>query len=125
MAEVPGLIELGSKYSDQGLQLLFFPCNQFCSEEPGTAQEIAAFYVQQHGLPASSLMERVDVNGPDTHAVYEFLRRVTVEGGATAHEPIEWNFSKFIVGRHGQVVARHGQAVKPAHLEKEILAWLG
>ena len=46
MREVPGLVALGKKYADQGLQLLFFPCNQFCSEEPGSAAEIAEFYVQ-------------------------------------------------------------------------------
>ena len=53
--QVPGLIALGSKYFERGLRLLFFPCNQFCSEEPGTAADIAAFYVGEHGLPASSL----------------------------------------------------------------------
>ena len=42
---MPGLIALGSKYAGRGLRLLFFPCNQFCSEEPGAASEIAAFYV--------------------------------------------------------------------------------
>ena len=114
---MPGLIALGRKYADQGLRLLFFPCNQFCSEEPGTAAEIAAFYVQQHGLPASSLMERADVNGPHTQPVYQFLK----SGGAD----IEWNFTKFVVGRDGQVVARHGQAVKPPQLEAQLEAYLG
>ena len=122
---MPGLIALGSKYEAKGLHLLFFPCNQFCSEEPGTAAEIAAFYVGKHGLPASSLMERVDVNGPDTHDVYKFLRRERVEAGATVSEPIEWNFTKFVVGRHGQVLKRFGQGVKPKYLDEQLPGWLG
>ena len=89
---MPGLVALGKKYADQGLQLLFFPCDQFCSEEPGSAAEIADFYVRKHGLPASWLMERGDVNGPGTQPAYAFLKGA---GGA----PIEWNFSKFLVGR--------------------------
>ena len=114
---MPGLIELGRKYADRGLRLLFFPCNQFCSEEPGTAADIAAFYVTQHGLPASSLMERIDVNGANTHGVYKFLKG--------AGDEIEWNFSKFVVGRDGQVLKRYGQATKPAFLDKQCPTWLG
>ena len=113
MREVPGLIALGKKYAES-LAVLFFPCNQFCSEEPGTAAEIAAFYVQQHGLPASSLMERADVNGPHTQPVYRFLK-----SGAHSGD-IEWNFTKFVVGRDGQVLARHGQEVKPPQLEAQL-----
>ena len=113
---MPGLIELGRKYADKGLQLLFFPCNQFCSEEPGTAADIAEFYVGQHGFPKASLMERVDVNGANTHDVYKFLKR--------SGEPIEWNFSKFVVGRDGQVRERFGQGTKPKFLDARLPGWL-
>ena len=115
---MPGLIALGSKYADRGMKLLFFPCNQFCNEEPGTAQEIKAFYVDKHKLPASSLMERVEVNGPRTHEVYQFLR-------GEAKVPIPWNFSKFVVGRDGQVLGRYSQAVKPAFFDEQLPGWLG
>ena len=121
MQEVPGLIALGTKYAERGLQLLFFPCNQFCDEEPGSAAEIAAFYVGQHKLPASSLMERADVNGPHTQDVYKFLRSAERGGKGQA---IEWNFTKFVVGRDGQVVKRFGQAVKPDALDQQLPAWL-
>ena len=89
---MPGLIALGSRYSDRGLRLLFFPCNQFCSEEPGTAAEIAAFYVGEHGLPAPCLMDRIDVNGSNTHEVYQFLRSADL--GGEPNGEIEWNFTK-------------------------------
>jgi len=120
---VPGLIELGRKYADRGLRVLFFPCNQFCSEEPGSAAEISAFYVDQHGLPASSLMERADVNGPHTQDVYKFLRSADLGGVATG--AIEWNFTKFVIGRDGQVLKRYGQGVKPNYLDEQLPAWLG
>ena len=56
-------------------------------------------------------MERVDVNGSNTHNVYKFLRR---------DEPIEWNFTKFIVGKNGQVLKRFGQSTKPKALEEQL-----
>ena len=94
---------------------------QFCAEEPGSAAEIAAFYVDRHGLPASSLMERADVNGPDTQAAYRFLRSSEAGGFGAA---IEWNYSKFIVGRDGQVVGRLPQAATPEHLDEQMAKWL-
>ena len=103
--------------------MLFFPCNQFCDEEPGTAADIAAFYVGQHGLPASSLMERGDVNGDDTQDVYKFLRAAQLPNQSAA-EPIEWNYSKFIVGRDGQVVGRYNQQVDVLALEERITSLL-
>ena len=117
MREVPGLVALARAYADRGLVVLFFPCNQFCSEEPGVARDIAEFYVGTHGLPAASLMERADVNGPDTQPVYNFLK-------SAKPGDIEWNFSKFIVGRDGSVLERFGQSVKPAQLEQLLPAWL-
>jgi glutathione peroxidase len=105
--------------SDEGVAVLFFPCNQFCDEEPGSAADIAAFYVDQHGLPASSLMERGDVNGDETQDVYKFLRSAQLPNQTDA-EPIEWNYSKFIVGRDGQVVGRYNQQVGVPYLEEQI-----
>lgn len=113
---MPGLIALGQKYADRGLRLLFFPCNQFCSEEPGTAAEIAAFYVTRHGLPATCLMEKADVNGPHTQEVYKFLR--SADRGDAADGLIEWNFTKFVVGKDGQVLGRYGQEVKPNFFDR-------
>jgi len=108
---VPGLVRLGSKYFEKGLRVLFFPCNQFASEEPGTAADIKAFYVDAHKLWAASLMERVDVNGANTHEVYKFLK-------GTSGEKIEWNFTKFVVGRDGQVLGRYPQRTKPKDFDK-------
>ena len=116
---MPGLIALQKQYASQGLVVLFFPCNQFCSEEPGSPEDIKAFYVEKHGLPASSLMERGDVNGENTQDVYKFLRSAQLPN-QTQREPIEWNFSKFIVGRDGQVLGRYNQQVGVPFLESQL-----
>ena len=118
VSDVPGLISLREKYSSQGLEVLFFPCNQFCQEEPGSPAEIAKFYVEKHGLPASSLMERRDVNGENTQPVYKFLR------SGEFSMPIEWNYTKFIVGRDGQVQERLPQSVSSKFIDKMISRWL-
>eukprot|EP00966_Prymnesium_polylepis_P264787 6116837-Prymnesium_polylepis.1 len=67
-------------------------------------------------------MERADVNGPHAQEVYKFLRS-SDDGGSTDGE-IEWNFTKFVVGRDGVVLKRFGQEVKPAFLDKQLPAWL-
>jgi glutathione peroxidase len=116
--EVPGLVALGRKYHPQ-LQVLFFPCNQFCDEEPGSADEIRAFYCGVHGLPASWLMERNDVNGPRTQQAYKFLR------GSSDGKRVDWNFTKFVVGRDGQVIGSYPQGVLPAFFDERMPGWLG
>ena len=68
-------------------------------------------------------MERIDVNGPHTHDVYKFLR-AAIPGKTSPDGAIAWNFSKFIVGRQGQVLERYGQEVKPKFLDKQLPAWL-
>ena len=65
-------------------------------------------------------MERVDVNGPHTQDVYTFLRSADL-----AHAPIEWNFTKFVVGRDGKVLKRYGQAAKPEFFDEHLPSWLG
>ena len=98
----------------RGLPTAASPCPpQFASEEPGTAADIKAFYVDAHKLPAASLMERVDVDGANTHEVYKFLK-----GTPELGEKIEWNFTKFVVGRDGQVLGRYPQRTKPKDFDK-------
>mmetsp|Transcript_2418 Transcript_2418/g.5056 ORF Transcript_2418/g.5056 Transcript_2418/m.5056 type:complete len:81 (-) Transcript_2418:218-460(-) len=75
-------------------------------------------------LPASSLMERIDVNGRNSHEVYKFLR---AEGQASEKTgpAIEWNFTKFVVGRGGQVLGRFPQSTSPAFFDEQMPVWLG
>jgi glutathione peroxidase len=66
------LAELYEKYSDKGLEILAMPCNQFGAQEPGTAQEVEAF-ARSKGANFP-VMEKLDVNGPNTHPLYTFLK---------------------------------------------------
>jgi glutathione peroxidase-family protein len=66
------LAELYEKYSDKGLEILAMPCNQFGAQEPGTAQEVEAF-ARSKGANFP-VMDKLDVNGPNTHPLYTFLK---------------------------------------------------
>ena len=118
------MLALLKKYEAQGFALLFFPCNQFNGQEPGTADDIRAYYVDKHGLSASLLMERNDVNGDNTQPVYKYFRSAQLSNQSGKKNAIEWNYAKFVVGRDGQVMKRYGPAVGPESLDEKIAGWL-
>ena len=118
------MLDLLKKYESQGFALLFFPCNQFNGQEPGSAEDIRAFYVEKKGLPPASLMERADVNGADTQPAFKFFRSAQLSNQNGKKNAIEWNFAKFVVGRDGQVIKRYGPAVGPESLDEKIAGWL-
>ncbi|MGP8253488.1 MAG: glutathione peroxidase [Terracidiphilus sp.] len=120
-----GLEALHRKYRNRGLVVLGFPCNQFGRQEPGTAGEIASFCERNCGV-SFYLFAKIDVNGNNAHPLYRFLNR---EKPARFRwllgDGIRWNFTKFLVGRDGRVVARFGPRTKPAGLAARIEALLG
>ena len=111
-----GLQELYTSYADQGLQVIGFPCNQFGGQEPGDAAEIGEFCRRNYGVDFP-MMEKVDVNGPDAHPVYQWLR---AQKGGLLGRKIRWNFTKFLVGRDGQVIERYSPTTKPEKLRADI-----
>lgn len=115
-----GLQELYERYQEKGLVVLGFPCNQFAGQEPGTEEEIAAFCDRTYGV-TFPLFAKLDVNGPDTHPLYQFLKANAPQG---ENQDIEWNFAKFLVDRNGQVAARIGARVQPEELTADIEALL-
>lgn len=115
-----GLESLYREYQDQGLEILAFPCNQFGNQEPGDAEEIKNFCTLNYDV-SFPLMGKIDVNGKDADPLWEYLRE---EKGGLLGSRIKWNFTKFLVDREGNVVARHGPAVKPEQLKSEIEALL-
>ncbi|GAB5488418.1 MAG: glutathione peroxidase [Parasphingorhabdus sp.] len=115
-----GLEALYREYKDQGLEILAFPCNQFGKQEPGDAEEIKNFCTLNYEV-SFPLMGKIDVNGKNADPLWEFLRE---EKGGLLGSRIKWNFTKFLVDREGNVVARHGPAVKPEQLKSEIEALL-
>lgn len=104
------LQQLHEKYSDKGLAILGFPCNQFGKQEPGTALEIAQFCKENYGVQFD-MFAKVDVNGPTQCALYKFLTSEETNGKFAG--PITWNFEKFIIGRDGKVTHRFAPRVKP------------
>lgn len=116
-----GLQELHTKYGAKGLKVLGFPCNQFGSQEPGTEPEIGAFCQKNYGVEFQ-MFEKIEVNGSGAHPVYKYL---TAEApGLAGTEAIKWNFTKFLVDRHGKVFKRYAPDVKPQDISKDIEAQL-
>src|SRR5450631_3494194 len=102
-----GLEDLYKRFKPRGFQVLGFPCDQFGHQEPGTEAEIAAFCALNFGV-TFPMFAKIDVNGANTHPLYQFLKQQ--RPGVLATEAIKWNFTKFMVGRDGAVRARFAPA---------------
>ena len=106
-----GLEELHERFADRGFSVLGVPCNQFGEQEPGTAEEIATFCSTSYGV-TFPLTEKVEVNGPGRHPLYQQL--VEVPDQADGHTgDIRWNFEKFVIAPGGEVVARFNPMIDP------------
>ena len=116
-----GLQALHDKYKDQGLVILGFPCNQFGEQEKGSSEEIQSFCQLNYGVDFQ-MFEKIEVNGPNTHPVYHFLKKN--KKGFLGSEKIKWNFTKFLLNKEGKVVKRFGSMTKPEKMESEIQALL-
>ena len=111
-----GLQELHDSYAEQGFAVLGFPCNQFGAQEPGDDEEIASFCDRSFGV-TFPMFAKVDVNGPGEHPLYALLKsRARGVLGTTA---IKWNFTNFLVGRDGRVVARYSPRDTPEDIEQD------
>ena len=115
-----GLEELYRTYADRGLVVLGFPCDQFGHQEPGDEEEIATFCERNFGV-TFPLFAKVDVNGPDAHPLYQWLRS---EQGGMVGSKIRWNFTKFLIDTDGNVVKRYGSTTTPDQLAEDIEALL-
>jgi glutathione peroxidase len=116
-----GLETLQQQYGPRGFTVLAFPCNQFGKQEPGSAQQIAAFCDARFRV-TFPLMEKVEVNGPGAIDLYRWLKAQAP--GVLGSEAIKWNFTKFLVGRDGRVVRRYAPMVKPAAIARDLEAVL-
>jgi len=103
-----GLEELQRELEHENFTVVGFPCNQFGAQEPGTETEIAQFCSATYGV-TFPLSAKLDVNGPNRHALYRYL---TSNDTGVAGD-IQWNFEKFLVGRDGKVLKRYPPATPP------------
>ena len=112
-----GLEKLYEKYKPQGLEILGFPCNQFGGQDPGTNKEIGVFCQRNYGVNFP-MFAKVDVKGPEAHAIFRFLTREAK--GVLGSQNIKWNFTKFLINQKGEVVKRYAPITKPEKIAKDI-----
>ncbi|HUW70191.1 MAG TPA: glutathione peroxidase [bacterium] len=112
-----GLQKLYETYRDQGLVVLGFPCNQFAEQEPASETEIASFCSLNYGV-TFPLFAKVDVNGEHAHPLFAFLKDSL--RGFLGSRNINWNFTKFLVGRDGKPVKRFSSQTPPELLSTAI-----
>ena len=116
-----GLEALWRQHQDAGLVVLGFPCNQFAGQEPGSAEQIASFCATTYDV-TFPLMAKVDVNGGGADKLFQWLKRE--KPGLLGTGAIKWNFTKFLVGRDGAVLARFPPSATPASLTGPVQAAL-
>jgi glutathione peroxidase len=112
-----GLEEIFEKFAPLGFLVMGFPCNQFGAQEPAGESEIKNFCELNYRV-TFPMFAKVQVNGPQTHPVYEFLKQS--RSGVLGTKSIKWNFTKFLIDRQGNVVGRYGPYVQPAAIEQDI-----
>ncbi len=101
---------LHEEYAPRGFTVVGVPCIQFGGQEPGTAEEIAEFCSATYGV-TFPMTEKVDVNGPQAHPLYQRLTTVPDAEGTAGD--VAWNFEKFLLAGNGEVVARFRPQTSP------------
>jgi len=109
-----GLQDLHKKYSAKGLSVLGFPSNDFGAQEPGSNGEIAQFCKQNYGVEFD-MFSKIVVRGTGQAPLYKYLT-----GFPKSRGDVAWNFEKFLINRHGEVIARFRSEVEP--LSREMVA---
>lgn len=112
-----GLEALHRQFGARGFEVLGFPCNQFGSQEPGDAAEIANFCSLTYDV-TFPVFGKVDVNGPNAAPLYRHLKKAAP--GLFGTEGIKWNFTKFLLDRTGNVVDRYAPQTKPEDIAADI-----
>ena len=127
------LQQLYSQYQAQGLEILDFPCNQFREQAPENSLEYMNTCKSKFGTQFT-IFEKIDVNGVNAHPLYTYLKSEKAEdegdfkfkdlllrlaslGEERSGSDIKWNFTKFLVNREGEVVARYAPSTTPLELE--------
>ncbi len=117
-----GLEALYQEHKNNGLVILGFPCNQFGSQEPGTNSDIQSFCEMNYGV-TFPVLDKVNVNGSDAAEIYKHLK--SEAPGILGTEAIKWNFTKFLVGKDGNVIERFAPNTEPADINESIRKALG
>ena len=116
-----GLQDLYEKYKNKGFEILDFPCNQFGGQAPGSAEEIASFCTGRYGITFPQFA-KIEVNGENESPLYTYLKS---QKGGVGGSKIKWNFTKFLIDRDGNVVARYASTKKPEAIDSEVAKLIG
>ena len=111
-----GLEAIYEKYKDKGFEILDFPCNQFGNQAPGSDDAIHEFCTLNYNT-SFPRFKKIDVNGENEDPLYTFLK--SKKGGILGSR-IKWNFTKFLISKDGQVVARFAPTDTPEKIEPKI-----
>ena len=111
-AQYKDLQKLHELYSDKGLKILAFPCNDFGNQEPDSLEEIKTFCSTKFNVKFE-IFDKVHAKG-DTTEPFTTLNKMEPEGD------VEWNFEKFLIGKDSEVIARFKSGVNP--LEENLIA---
>jgi glutathione peroxidase len=117
-----GLEAMYRKHKDEGLEVLGFPCDQFGHQEPGNEDEIKNFCSLTYDV-SFPLFAKVDVNGDAAHPLWKWLKQE--KSGLLGLDGIKWNFTKFLIGRDGNVIKRYAPTDTPEKIEKDLAGVLG
>jgi glutathione peroxidase len=108
------LEQLQEQFASRGFAVVGFPCNQFGGQEPGTSEEIAEFCSATYGV-TFPMFEKIEVNGPGRHPIYDELTEVPDADGEAGD--IQWNFEKFLIRPDGTVAGRFRPRTTPDSTE--------
>jgi len=109
---------LYEKFKDK-LVIIGFPANNFFRQEPGSNADIKEFCTKNYGV-TFPMAEKISVKGKNTHELYIFLKAQAAEKGF--HNPVTWNFGKFLINEKGELVATFSPSTGP--MSDEIIKWL-
>jgi glutathione peroxidase len=112
-----GLEKLWRDYGYKGLTIVGFPCNQFGRQEPGDEAAIGHFCETHYGV-TFPMSEKVEVNGSNAHPLFRYLTDALP--GALGLRAVKWNFTKFLVDRHGKPAKRYSPSTSPERLAPDI-----
>jgi glutathione peroxidase len=115
-----GLQRLYEAYHSKGFEILDFPCNQFGQQAPGTGDEINQFCMLKFHT-SFPRFAKIDVNGANESPLYTYLKS---QKKGVLNSAVKWNFTKFLIDTHGNVVRRFGPDKKPELIESEIVRLL-
>ena len=133
------LEEMYEKYHEQGFEILDIPCNQFAGQTPGTDEEIHEFCTLKYNTQFPQ-MKKSDVNGENALPLYTFLKEQQgfkgfgkgptalmmnamlkkIDSDYKNNPEIKWNFTKFLIDREGNVVARFEPTEKMENVEAAV-----